>query len=84
MAKGKKEESFENNLKQLETIVRRLEGDELTLEESLTLFEEGVKLADACSERLDAAEKKVVLLLKSRQQNTLTENPFMPEDNLDD
>ena len=40
---GKKEPNFESNLKRLEEIVTRLEGDELSLEDSLKLFEEGVK-----------------------------------------
>jgi exodeoxyribonuclease VII small subunit len=75
MAKAKKEGGFEQSLKRLEEIVDRLEGDDLDLEQSLALFEEGVKLAEACGQRLDAAEKKVTLLIKDREKGLL-ETPF--------
>jgi exodeoxyribonuclease VII small subunit len=75
MAKAKKEGGFEQSLKRLEEIVDRLEGDDLDLEQSLALFEEGVKLAEACGQRLDAAEKKVTLLIKDRERGLL-ETPF--------
>lgn len=78
MAKAKKEGSFEQSLNRLEEIVGRLEGDDLDLEESLALFEEGVKLAEACGARLDAAEKKVTLLIQDRAKGVLTETPFEP------
>ncbi len=77
MAKAKKEGSFEQGLNRLEEIVARLEGEDLDLEESLALFEEGVKLAETCGQRLDAAEKKVALLLKDREKG-LVETPFSP------
>jgi exodeoxyribonuclease VII small subunit len=57
---------FEAALEQLETIVGKLEGGELDLEESMTLFEEGVKLAKACQKKLDAAEKRIEKLVKDR------------------
>ena len=79
MAAAKKEPSFEQSLKRLEAIVDKLEGEELALEESLKLFEEGVKLAEACGKRLDEAEKKVTLLLKDRDQG-LVQEPFEPEE----
>jgi exodeoxyribonuclease VII small subunit len=77
MAKAKKEGGFEQSLRRLEEIVDKLEDEELELEEAIALFEEGVKLAEACGQRLDAAEKKVTLLLKDRQ-GTLTQTPFAP------
>jgi exodeoxyribonuclease VII small subunit len=61
---AKKEPGFETSLKRLEDIVTKLEGDELSLEESLKLFEEGMKLAQSCGARLEEAEKKVNLLIK--------------------
>jgi len=73
----KKEPAFEESLKRLEEIVDKLEGDELSLEDSLALFEEGVKLAEECGRRLDAAEKKVSLLLKDKEGNLVPE-PFSP------
>lgn len=58
--------SFEESLKRLETVVDQLERGELTLEESLKLFEEGVNITAACKRELDAAEGKVQMLVKQR------------------
>ncbi len=55
--------SFEGSIKRLSEIVHRLEEGDLPLEESLRLFEEGVRLARASQARLDAAEKRVEQLL---------------------
>ena len=59
-------EKFETALKKLEEVVRKLEGGELSLDESLKAFEEGVKLAGFCSGKLNEAEKRVELLLKQK------------------
>jgi exodeoxyribonuclease VII small subunit len=56
-------QSFETALSRLSDIVDRLEGGELPLEESLKLFEEGVRLARTAESRLDTAEKRVEELL---------------------
>jgi exodeoxyribonuclease VII small subunit len=58
--------SFEESLKKLETIVDQLEKGDLTLEDSLKLFEEGVGLSAACKKELDDAEGKVQILIKQR------------------
>lgn len=58
------EKSFEKSLTELENIVEKMEEGELSLNESLTLFERGVKLARFLREELDKAEKKIALLLK--------------------
>ncbi len=58
--------SFEESLKRLETVVDQLEKGELTLEESLKLFEEGVNLTASCKQELDSAEGKVQMLVKQR------------------
>lgn len=55
--------SFETTLRRLGEIVERLEGGELPLEDSLRLFEEGVRLTRSAQARLDAAEKRVEELL---------------------
>jgi exodeoxyribonuclease VII small subunit len=60
----RKQESFEDALKRLEQIVQQMESGDLTLEDSLALFEEGVRLTRVCSQRLDEAEKKIELLTK--------------------
>lgn len=56
--------SFEDSLKKLEAIVEKMESGDLKLEDSLKLFEEGMKLTKECSTRLSDIEKKVKLLLK--------------------
>jgi len=71
MAKKK----FEDALTELEAIVRRLENEQLSLDEAITLFEEGIKLSHFCAARLEEAEKKVSLLLKDDQGNPY-EQPF--------
>lgn len=58
--------SFEDQLKQLENVVNQLEGGDLPLEDSLKLFEEGMKLSDSCKKELDAAEGRVQVLLQKR------------------
>ena len=63
MAKGK-EASFEEALKQLEAIVARLESGDAKLEESIRLFEEGMRLSGICQKRLDEADKKIETLLR--------------------
>ena len=63
-----KKQSFEESMKQLETIVGRLEKGECGLDESLRLFEEGAKLALQCEQLLDKAEQKVNLLLADDQE----------------
>ena len=55
---------FEDCLKRLEEIVERLERGDLSLEESLALFEEGMKLSNSCRGELDQAEGKIEILLK--------------------
>ncbi len=70
--------TFEQSLKKLETIVDKLEKGELTLEESLKLFEEGVGLSASCKKELEAAEGKVQMLIKQRD-GSLKAEPFPPE-----
>jgi exodeoxyribonuclease VII small subunit len=56
--------SFEQALQQLEGVVQRLEQGELALEESLELYEQGVRLSRLCHAKLEEAEAKVAVLLK--------------------
>jgi exodeoxyribonuclease VII small subunit len=51
--------SFEEALSRLESIVQALEAGGLVLEEAISLFEEGMRLARICNQRLDAAELKI-------------------------
>lgn len=59
-----KKKNFETSLNDLEKIVRKLEEGDLSLEESLKLFEDGVKLSRECQERLTNAERRIEVLLK--------------------
>lgn len=61
---AKKKLTFEQSLLRLEEIVSLLERGETPLEESLTLFEEGTKLVNACNQQLQAAEQKVTQVTK--------------------
>jgi exodeoxyribonuclease VII small subunit len=54
---------FEKKLTRLEEIVAKMEGGDQTLEDSLKLFEEGIKLSRVCQKELEEAEQKVELLL---------------------
>ena len=60
----KKELSFEESMKRLDEIVRGLEKGDVTLQDSMTLFEEGTALIRRCTELLDSAEQQVVRLKK--------------------
>lgn len=67
--------SFEESLKQLEVVVEGLERGDIPLEESLRLFEEGMRLSAACKQELEAAEGKVQKLIEQRDGTFKTE-PF--------
>ena len=60
-----KELTFEQALKRLETLVAELEKGQMSLEKSLEAFEEGVRLARFCGQRLEEAEKRVQVLVES-------------------
>ena len=68
---------FEEALEKLSALVEKMESGDLSLEESLKIFEEGIKLSKDCQNALSDAEKKVqALLLEEDQTSTLdTENP---------
>lgn len=64
----KKQQSFEESMERLESIVAQLEKGECGLDQALKLFEEGAKLAHQCEQLLDKAEQKVNLLLANDQE----------------
>ena len=70
--------SFEKNISELEEIVKKLENNEISLDESLKLFERGVKLSSECSKMIDEAEQKVAVLLKT--ENGIKEQNFLAGD----
>ena len=65
MSQNVKEIPFEIALKKLEGIVENLENGDLSLEDALKQYEEGVRMADLCTKRLTEAEKKVEVLMKT-------------------
>ncbi|MBU0735164.1 MAG: exodeoxyribonuclease VII small subunit [Pseudomonadota bacterium] len=69
------EKKFEDAMQRLEEIVKSLEGGDLPLGDSLKVFEEGMDLAKFCSKELEAAEKKVTLLVRE-SGGKLSEAPF--------
>jgi exodeoxyribonuclease VII small subunit len=78
-SKNMAKDKFEEALGRLEDIVKKMEAGDMTLEESLKAFEEGIKLARLCSRRLDDAERRVEILLKQEQE--LVVKPFQVEEN---
>jgi exodeoxyribonuclease VII small subunit len=70
-----KVKDFETALKSLEEIVGQLEAGDLTLDRSLELFEEGIRVSRFCSAQLDGAERKVEMLIKSAE-GVVQEEPF--------
>ena len=68
-----KEIEFESALKKLETIVQNLESGDLSLEQALKQYEEGVKMADICTKRLSEAQKRVEVLVKTNAGKFRTE-----------
>ncbi|HVG39202.1 MAG TPA: exodeoxyribonuclease VII small subunit [Pyrinomonadaceae bacterium] len=65
---------FETSLATLEKIVRELERGEMPLEKSLELFEQGIRLSRECDERLNAAERRIEVLLRGADGRTLAMN----------
>lgn len=70
---------FEKAFQQLEKIVQRLEGEELSLDESLKLFEEGIGLSRFCHQKLEEVEKKIELILSDARGEPVT-TPFAGEE----
>lgn len=58
---------FEDALKKLEKIVEDLEKGDLTLDEALKKYQEGIELSRACSQRLESAKKKIDVLVKNKK-----------------
>jgi exodeoxyribonuclease VII small subunit len=69
-------QNFEQSLKQLEAIVAQMERGDVSLEESVKLFEEGAKLAEQCKQQLAEAEGKVEILIKQRN-GAMKREPFV-------
>ncbi len=70
---------FEKSLARLEEVVKRLESADLSLDEAMNLFEEGVKLSRECQKSLEEAEGRVEILLK-KSDGKISAEPFETED----
>ena len=73
-----KKPDFEKSLVRLEEVVRRLESPQLSLDDAMKLFEEGVVLSRECQKQLEEAEGRVEILLK-KADGKLSAEPFDPE-----
>ena len=72
------EMNFEESMQELEKIATELEKGDLSLEESVTKFEEGMKLSKRCNSIIEEAEKKITILLQ--RDGKLEEENFTPEE----
>ena len=70
--------SFEDNMENLEKIVLELEKGNLNLDDSISKFEEGIKISKKCNKMLEEAEKKITILLE--KDGNLEETNFIAED----
>jgi len=65
----KKEENFEELLNRLDEITTKLEKQEdLSLEESMKIFEEGIEISKKCNKQIEEAEKKITILIKENDE----------------
>lgn len=75
----KKEESFEELLGKLEEITNKLEKDEnISLDDSVKLFEEGMAISNKCNKQIEEAEKKISILIK--ENDTVKEENFISDE----
>ena len=72
-----KEENFEELITKLEDITNKLESDKLNLDDSVKLFEQGMEISKRCNKKLEDAEKRITILLKSDEG--IKEEDFSPE-----
>ncbi len=60
--------NFEKSLNQLEDIINKLENEDVSLDESIKLFEQGVKLSNDCRKTLETAEQKIISLTEAESE----------------
>ena len=74
----KKDENFEELMQKLEEITDKLEKEQLSLDDSVKLFEEGMKISKKCNSKLEDAEKRITILIN--QNDEIKEENFIPEE----
>ncbi len=72
--------SFEEQLAELEKVVEQLERGDLGLEDSVGLFERGMRLSEACKGQLAGAESRIQVLLNPREKGPVRVEPFVVEE----
>ncbi len=77
MGAKKEEKNFEELLDKLEEITSKLEKEQLSLDDSVKLFEEGMKISKECNSKLEDAEKRITVLIE--ENNDLKEEDFTTE-----
>lgn len=75
---SKKDVNFEELIEKLEDITNKLEKEQLSLDESVKLFEEGMQISKECNLKLEDAEKRITILIN--QNNEIKEENFIPEE----
>ena len=75
---GNKESNFEELIEKLEEITNKLEKEQLSLDESVKLFEEGMHISKQCNSKLEDAEKRITMLINDN--NEIKEENFIPEE----
>lgn len=79
----KKQETFEELLTRLEDITTKLEKEEnISLDESMKLFEEGIQISKKCNQQIEEAEKKITILIK--QNDEIKEENFIQDEGNND
>jgi len=81
LPKKKNSSKFEKDLQELESLVEKMEGGDLTLEDSLIHFERGIALTRSCQKALTEAEQKIQILLAEDGSQKL--RPFSSDENPD-
>ena len=74
----KEDANFEELIEKLEEITNKLEKEQLSLDESVKLFEEGMKISKDCNAKLEDAEKRITILINTN--NEIKEESFIPEE----
>lgn len=74
---GEKKLTFEVAMKELEVIIQKLDAGDVALEESILLYTRGMELSKYCREELDAVDKKISMISKDHNNETIQEEPFV-------
>lgn len=65
------EKNFEASMKELEIIVKKLENGECALEESIALYEQGMRLSAECAKKLEAARQRIITLSQAEEESEI-------------